>query len=176
MHTRPGLRAVQWVLDGGRRWGSIDIRPDRFGVTRYRLVVYPPGLNDSERRRVRVARGWPLWGAAAWILCELVSTQLTGAWTALAFSTAAVLGAGLIAFVMAGELRGRVLTMCASSMVGYPDPVATAAVEKVRLFAGSLIAADNALRDGRLSPAEHEMLWWRVYDEIRLTQRADVAP
>ncbi len=60
-----GLLRRGWLrlLDGDRSWGSIDIRPDRFGVTRYRLVVYPPGISESERRWVRVARGWPLMGA-----------------------------------------------------------------------------------------------------------------
>ena len=57
--TGSGLLRRGWLrlIDGDRPWGSIDIKPDRFGVTRYRLVVYPPGISESERRRVRVARG-----------------------------------------------------------------------------------------------------------------------
>jgi hypothetical protein len=168
MHSRAGLlrRAWQRVLDGDRLWGSIDIRADRFGVTRYRLVVYPPGVNDAERRRVRVARGSPMWGGAAWVLSEIVTTQFTGPWTALAISTAAVLAAAYIAVSMAGETRRRVHTMCAAVMVGLPDPAAIATAGKLKALAGCLIEADSALRDGRLSPAEHEVIWWRVYDEI----------
>jgi len=61
-----GLLRRGWlrVIDGDRPWGSIDIRPDRFGVTRYRLVVYPPGITESERRLVRVARGLAAVGRA----------------------------------------------------------------------------------------------------------------
>jgi hypothetical protein len=63
------------LLAGAHPWGSFDIQPDRFGVIRYRLVVFPPGISESERRRVRVARGWPAWGLVAWIICESASVS-----------------------------------------------------------------------------------------------------
>ncbi|AEV73930.1 hypothetical protein MycrhN_3407 [Mycolicibacterium rhodesiae NBB3] len=172
--TRPGLlrRGWQRALDGERLWGSVEIRPDRFGVKRYRLAVYPPGMNAAERRRVRVARGWPLWGAAVWILTEIALSQSTGPWTALAISTAAVLSAGAVTMVMAGEPRRRIRTMHACSMAGFDDPVTVATVKKIRIFAGRLLEADDALNDARLTPAEHEMLWWRVYDEVGAYQAA----
>src|SRR5258707_12438425 len=86
-----GLLRRGWLrlLDGDRPWGSIDIRPDRFGVTRYRLVVYPPGISESERRRVRVARGWPLWGALVWCICEIFMNSMTTPCIARASSSAA---------------------------------------------------------------------------------------
>jgi hypothetical protein len=71
MRTDRGLLRRGWLrlLDGDQPWGSIDIRPDRFGVTRYRLVVYPPGISESERRRCgsrAVGRcGVPLCGSRA---------------------------------------------------------------------------------------------------------------
>ena len=168
VQARPGLLRRGWrrILDGDRPWGSIEIRADRFGVKRYRLVVYPPGCNDADRRRVRVARGCPMWGAAAWILADVALAPFTAPWTALAISTAAVVGAGVVAMMMAGEPRRQVRTMYASSMVGFDDPVSAAAVKKIKVLAGRLVDADDALRTARLSPAEHEMLWWRVYDEI----------
>src|SRR5690242_13702116 len=89
MRTDPGLLHRGWsrLLDGDRAWGSLEIHPDRFGLTRYRLVVFPPGINAAERRSVRVARGWPLWGAVVWVLCEVCLTQTTGPWTAVLMST-----------------------------------------------------------------------------------------
>src|SRR6476659_11094860 len=97
IRTGSGLihRRLRRALEGDRRWGSIDIRPDRFGVTRYRLVVFPPGISESERRRVRVARGWVLWGALVWVFCEISLSHTTGPWTALAISAAIYLGLGL---------------------------------------------------------------------------------
>src|ERR1044072_8596165 len=108
--NRTGLLRRGWLrlLDGDRRWGSIDIRPDRFGVTRYRLVVFPPGISDSERRRVRGARGWPLWGALVWVFCEIWPTHVTSPWPALAASTAIYLALGVVATTMAGDTRRQV--------------------------------------------------------------------
>ena len=90
VRTGSGLLRRGWsrLLDGDRAWGSIEVRPDRFGVTRYRLVVFPPGISEPERRRVRVARGWPMWGALVWVFCEISLSDLTGPVTALVTSTA----------------------------------------------------------------------------------------
>lgn len=168
VQTRTGVvrRAWRQALDGDRVWGHIDIRPDRFGVTRYRLVVYPPGIGESERRRVRLARGWPLWGTAMWVVAEIWGNQLTGPWTTLAISTTLVLGAGLVAVAMAGDTRHLVRSICASTMVGYRDRIAEAAAERLKTLAVRLLEADDALRDGRLTRAQHEMIWWQVYDRI----------
>src|SRR4029077_2825267 len=106
-------------------------RPDRFGVTRYRLVLFPPGISDSERRQVRVARGWVLWGALVWIFCEISLSHTTGPWTALVISTAIYLGLGLVAKAMAGDARRQVRTIGAMVMAGPHDPVSSALRHKV---------------------------------------------
>jgi hypothetical protein len=154
------------VLDGDRVWGSIDIHPDRFGVTRYRLVVYPPGISESERRRVRVARGWPMWGALVWVVCEILLSNTTGPWTAFAVSTTACLGSGLVAFAMAGAPRTRVRTIGAMVMAGHHDPISGAAREKLEELAATLMQADERLKDGHLSVTQHEMVWWHVYNQM----------
>lgn len=162
----PGLihRGWQRALDGDRRWGSLDIRPDRFGVTRYRLVVYPPGISETERRRVRVARGWPLWGALVWVFCEILFSHAMGPWAALAASTAIYLGLGLVATAKAGGARTQVRTIGAMVMAGYWDPTASATRHQVENLAGALMEADELLARGEISAATHEMTWWRVYD------------
>jgi hypothetical protein len=166
--TGSGLLRHGWLrlLDGDRPWGSIDIRPDRFGVTRYRLVVYPPGISESERRRVRVARGWPLWGALVWVICEIFFNNLTGPWTALTFSTVACLGSGLVAFAMAGAPRTRVRTIAATVMAGYHSPFSVAARDRLELMAATLTEADERLASGDISVLQHEMVWWQVYDRM----------
>ena len=166
--TGPGLLRHGWLrlLDGDRPWGSIDIRPDRFGVTRYRLVVYPPGISESERRRVRAARGWPLWGALVWITCEIFLNNMTGPWTAFAVSTAACLGCGVVAFAMAGAPRTRVRTIAATVMAGYHDPISVAARDRLEELAATLMDADDRLASGHISALQHEMVWWQVYDQM----------
>jgi hypothetical protein len=158
---------VGWrLLDGDRPWGSIDIRPDRFGVTRYRLVVYPPGISESERRWVRAARGWPMWGALVWVTCEIFLINMTTPWIALAMSTAACLGSGWVAFAMAGAPRARVRTMGAMVMAGYRDPTSVTVRDRLQELAATLTDADDRLATGQISALQHEMVWWQVYDQM----------
>jgi hypothetical protein len=163
---RPGLLRRGWrrALDGDRPWGSLDIRPDRFGVTRYRLVVFPPGISDAERRRVRVARGWPLWGALVWVFCEISLSSTMSPWTALVVSTAIYLGLGLVATARAGVTHKQVRTVGATVMAGGYDPMSTTLRNKVENLAGALMEADELLASGEISVTAHEMTWWRVYD------------
>ena len=163
---RPGLLRRGWrrALDGDCRWGSLDIRHDRFGVTRYRLVVFPPGISDAERRRVRVARGWPLWGALVWVFCEISLNQVTGPWTALVTSTAIYLGLGLVATAKAGDPRRKVRMIGTMVIAGHHDPVAAALHHKLENLAGALLEADELHARGEISVTAHEMMWWQVYD------------
>ena len=166
--SRNGLLSCAWqhLLDGDRRWGSIDVRPDRFGVTRYRLVVYPPGISRTERRRLRVARGWPLWGVAAWIIAEVYLANALNPWIALALSIGVAIGLSVIALALAGPLRTQVRTMTAAVMVGRPDLGSTAERDMIQRLGVQLIRADEGLANGALSAAEHESIWWSVYDEM----------
>src|SRR3954468_14803853 len=133
----PLRHGLQRLLDGDRLWGSLDIQPDRFGVTRYRLVVYPPGISESERRRVRVARGWPLWGALVWIVCEIILSHTIAPWAAFAMSTAAFIGSGMVAIWTAGPSHSRVRTMAAMVMAGHHDPVSGALRDRLEDLAGT---------------------------------------
>jgi hypothetical protein len=154
------------LLDGDRAWGSLEIRPDRFGVTRYRLVVFPPGISDTERRQVRVARGWPLWGALVWVFCEIWLSHMTSPWTALVASTVIYLGLGLVATARAGDPRRQVRTIGAMVMAGHHDPASAAVRHRLENLAGTLIEADERLARGEISATTHEMTWWRVYDQM----------
>ena len=164
----PGVLCRGWLrlVDGACPWGLFIVCPDRMGVTRYRLVIYPPGINETERRRLRVWRGWPMWGALLWIASYVILTGLIGPRTALGISTAAFVGAGVVAFIRAGDVRARVRTMRATVMSGYPDSLSQDARRKLRALAAMLIEADHRRQLGLLSPIEYEMTWWRVYDQI----------
>ena len=74
-HVQPGgpqlirgapaeLRWWAWLLDGAHPWGSFDAMVSRYGVRRYRLIIYPPGTTTADRRLARLWRGWPLGGVA----------------------------------------------------------------------------------------------------------------
>jgi hypothetical protein len=164
----PGLLRRGWwrLLDGERPWGSLDIRPDRFGVTHYSLVVFPPGICASERRWVRVARGWTWWAALVWIVCQVWLSQLTDPWTALVISTAIYFGLGLVVTTAAGDPRRQVRTLGVTLMAGHRDPVSSALRDKLEDLAGALPEADESLARGEITATGHEMTWWRVYDQM----------
>jgi len=162
----PVRRGWLRLLDGERPWGSLVVQPDRFGVTRYRLVVFPPGISEPERRRVRLARGWPMWGALVWLACEVLLTQVTGPWTALAVSTSALVAIGVITTSIAGTPRTLVKCLSVAVSPTYRNPDAEATRERLAGLALTLIDADERLERGQISATDHELTWWQVYDEI----------
>lgn len=154
------------LLDGEKRWGFLRIQPDRFGVTRYRLVVYPPGISDTERRQLRIWRGAPIWGGALWALLEIFLQQLVVPWTALAMSTGTVVTLAVVALAKTGDIRTKVRTTAAVTMAGHPDVAAIAARDRLLSLAMTLTYADERLDDERMSPLDHEALWWSVYEQL----------
>jgi hypothetical protein len=165
---RPGglRRWSSHVLDGENRWGFTRVLVDRFGVTRYRLVVYPPGISDADRRRLRIWRGSPIWGTALWMVTEIFLQQVTGTWNALAVSSATVVTLVVAAFVRAGDSRAMVRTVAVVTMPGLVDAGTIAARDKLKALATVLLDADDRLAAERISPIEHEALWWQVYDQL----------
>ena len=76
--------------------------PTRYGVTRYRLVVFPPGISADDRMLLRVWRAWPTWGLATLLILEILLVPAIGAGAALGISAAVVLGAGAVVMAMTG--------------------------------------------------------------------------
>ena len=160
------------MLDGECSWGSFDIRPDRFGAIRYRLVVYPPGIDETQRRRVRVWRGWPLWGALLWIVSEIWLTNLMPPWWALAIATAAYFGSGAAALALAGDARTQVRTMGGMVVAGHREATSAAVCRRLQTLAEALTEADAQRQQGLISAIDHEMAWWRVYDQMPVSAAA----
>ncbi|MFS0897386.1 DUF6611 family protein [Mycolicibacterium litorale] len=168
-------RAVRRLLDGDAPWGAFDIWPDRFGTTRFRLTVYPPGISARERRTLRAWRGWPAWGGLLWAVGVIVMVTVLPPWAALAVSTAVFLGTGAAAFVTAGAARRHVRTVIASVTVGFYHPSAVLEARRLQDLARRLAAADTERRDGQLSPVAYEATWWQVYNDLAV-DAADARP
>jgi hypothetical protein len=166
--NRPG-RLRSWstrLLDGESRWGFVHIQIDRFGVTRYRLVVYPPGISDDERRRLRIWRGAPVWGAPLWFVAEVFLQQVTGPVSALAISTGTVTALVAFALVRADGMRTRVRAIGVVTMAGLKDEGTVAARDDLLAKAMMLTCADERVDEERMSPLDHEALWWQIYEQI----------
>lgn len=154
------------LLDGAAQWGAVNVRAERFGITRYWLVVYPPGITAAERRRIRAWRGWPLWGAVLWVVSLVALAHLLGGWTPVLLSTAAYAAAGSVTYVRAGDLRAKVRAADVMIMPGSRDQQALTASATIRVLAATMIHADQQLRTGAITPTIHEAIWWRVYRSL----------
>lgn len=161
------------VLDGDTAWGAMSVRPQRWGATSYRIVIYPPGVSVEERRRVRIWRGFPEWGALLWLSAAAALSGLTDPGTAAAIATAAALSAGATSFARAKTLRKQVHS--AEVTLPYPNSDITVLVRArlIESIGTAMTDADNRLRGGELSPSDHEAMWWRAYDQL---ERETVIP
>jgi hypothetical protein len=163
--SRAGRAADRWwslTLDGRRAWGSLDISPTRYGVTRYRLTVFPPGIDSAERRLLRAWRAWPTWGAVLWLLTQIALDSVA----AFIISTAVYLGIGAVLFRRVASVRAQVRGVCVVRMAGFADPRGAALYAELCSLTAALDDADTRLRQGVLSPAGHEAAWWQVYDRL----------
>lgn len=153
-------------MTSGRVWGSFDAYPARYGVARYRLVVFPPGITAAERRLLRAWRGWPLWGTALWLGLQIAGALVGMSATALIGGSMICIAVGALMFVLAGETRARVRTLCATTMAGYGHADLDRRYLVLRVMARALDQADLDLEEGRISPSLHEARWWQVYDVL----------
>ena len=122
------------MLDGAAPWGTVNIRAERFGITRYWLVVYPPGITVAERRRIRAWRGWPLWGAVLWVVSLIALSGVLEGWAGVVLSTALYAAAGIVTYVRAGDLRAKVRAADVMVMPGSRDQHALAACATIRCW------------------------------------------
>jgi hypothetical protein len=153
------------LLDGDQVWGSVDVSPTRYGVTRYRLVVFPPGIDRDERRLLRGLRAWPTWGFALWVLALCVCSTLTP-WATITLPSLAWLGIGAYLFARVGAVRAKVRTVSVTRVAGLPDPQGAATYAEMNTLVIALRSADDLWKAGGLSTAEHEAVWWQVYDRL----------
>lgn len=165
--------ATTWVgrrwtrlLDGDRRWGSTDTWYARHGMTRRRLVIFPPGISDTERRRLRVWRGWPLWGSALWLVLEVVLSNRIAPVHAVTVTTGLFVVSGVVAFICAGDPRREVRTQIVVTMEGLLDLETMVHRAEITRRTATLVDADRRLASGQISAVEHEATWNDVYQQL----------
>jgi hypothetical protein len=158
------------LLDRGRSWGSVRTCPTRYGVTRYTLEVYPPGISRDERVPLRLYRSWPVWGVAGWLLLQLLLAPSVSPGLALALASGMCLAAVAIAGALAGDNRSRVRVLTVVQAAGIDDPEASRQLNEIRFLATRLVMADRSLTDGRIDAVEHEVIVGLVYDRMARQQ------
>jgi hypothetical protein len=168
-------RCVARVLDGERVWGSLEAGPERRGFRSYQLIVYPPGIDRIGRRYLRLARSWPVLGAALWLLSFVFFSGAHSPWVALAVSTLSYLGGALVVNAFAGQSRSQVRSLRVTRIAGYDDPAMAARYAQLETLANRLLRADTLRTAQQLSALEHEAIWWSVYDHLDSGKTAQIA-
>jgi hypothetical protein len=162
----PRTPLLRRLLDGERTWGALEVSDRRYGMCRYRLSVYPPGLRRGERMSLRLWHAFPAWGLTLWLAVQIVGMTLTTPDTALALSTGSFVLAAVVAMILAGPARGDVRTLTVVRMVGVRDLDVLAKFHLLRALAERLVRADARLAAGELTAVEHEAEVWKVYDRL----------
>jgi hypothetical protein len=169
--ARLGFGAVRcrWsnLLDGKHAWGSFNVTLGRSGLRRYRLIVLPPGISTRDRRLLRLWRGWPIGSLLIW-LCAATRVVPSSA-TTFAVLVSGYLGTGAALFASTAQTRPRVRSMSLTVVKNYGGAAGTAHVAARRTWeklTGVMLAADDMLRRGTLSPVQYEAVWWDIYDRV----------
>jgi hypothetical protein len=177
-HVEPGVlqptRGVtaeprRWsrLLDGGHPWGSFDAVVSRYGVRRYRLIIYPPGTTIADRQLARLWRGWPVTGAVLLLLTVmLLGNAAASPNTVLAFAVAAYATIGALLFLRGGPARVQVRSMSIVLMPGAADARELRKYAEWQTLVDMLTRADQMLTTGVISLVEHEAIWWEAYDRL----------
>lgn len=155
------------LVDGAHPWGSFDATISRYGVRRYRLIIYPGGIAAADRRAARIWRGWPLGGAVLVLVAViLLGDTVTSPDTVLALAVAFYVGIGVAFFVRGGPARVRVRSLSITLMPHSADAREQRRYAEWQTLVGMLITADHMLMTGDISPVEHEAAWWEAYNRL----------
>jgi hypothetical protein len=170
--SQPSLRPVVrlwWsrLFDGAHAWGSFDAMVGRYGVRRYRLVVFPPGITAVDRRLLRMWQGWPVGGAMlAMLAVMLLSDTVASPAITLPVAAAADVGVGALLFVLANNTRAGVRSMSVVLLAGERDARNRRRFAEWESLVDLLTSADGWLDAGTIAPAQHEALWWQAYESL----------
>jgi hypothetical protein len=138
----------------------------RYGVRRYRLVVFPPGIGVADRRLLRMWRAWPVGGGMlAMLTVMLLGDAVASPGTTLLVVSAAYAGVWVALFVVVADVRAGVRSMSLLLLAG-DDSSERERYAEWEALVDLLTSADDALHAGTIAPAQHEALWWQAYEHI----------
>lgn len=168
LSPRPVLRTWWFrLLDGAHVWGSFDAMVGRYGLRRYRLVVFQPGISAFDRRLLRMWRAWPVGGGMlAMLTVMLLGDAVASPGTTLAVVAAAYAGVWVALFVVVTDARAEVRSMSLLLLAGDHDSSDRIRYAEWEALVDLLTSADDKLNAGTIAPAQHEALWWQAYEHL----------
>jgi hypothetical protein len=158
------------LLDGAHPWGSFDAMGGRYGVRRYRLIIYPAGTSTAERRLARMLRGWLVGGAVLGLLAVmLLGNVVSSPIAVLVVALVAYVAVGALLFLVAGPARVQVRTMSVVLMPETADAHELRRYTEWQALVQMLTRADHMLAIGAMSSGEYEATWREAYDRLEGT-------
>ena len=146
-----GSAIIDRLAEGPAVWGSFSAGAGRYGVCRYRLVVFPPGISSMQRRRLRLWRGWPVWGLVMWLAVAVGLSSLgASGTTVLVVATAVLVVSGVVARRTAGTLPSAVRTVDLTTIPGYNVPEGMPTPKSIADTLAELRSADRRLERGAI--------------------------
>lgn len=158
------------LFDGAHPWGSFDAAVGRYGVRRFRLMIYPPGSSTTDRQLARIWRVWPVTGAAAGLVAVMVLGDAAAPPdTVLEYAVIAYASIGALLFLRAGPARVPVRSLSAILLWKAADAGERRKHTEWASLVRMLTRADDLLATGTISVVEHEAIWWEAYDRLGRT-------
>ena len=156
----------------GRRWGSLDGVPLLYGGRHYRLVVYPPGTDDRERRLLQAWQALPPGVPFLGLVTFAVLAGRLGLAEALALTAVLVLGP--LAWLRQALRRRRrdVCVVHAEYLYGAGTAAELDRCKRVVSLSSTLTDAERALDRGELTPVDFQRIWGDVHAEARALRAA----
>ena len=154
------------LLDGDFPWGAVTSTHSRYGAAQQHLIVYPPGISQTDRRWLRAWRGFPLWGGLLWFSLHVLLLNAGAPWQAFMIAGGTTLAACATTYTKASQHRRQVRTLNACILSGVNDREILSAQRRLRLLATTLITAHAHHSRGEMSAVEYENIWWHVYDAM----------
>src|SRR6201997_2675031 len=161
----PAEELGRWsrLLDGAHPWGSFAATVGRYGVRRYRLVIYPPGNSTADRQLARLWRGGAISGAVLGLVAVMLLGNVAASPdTVLAFAVTVYICIGALLFLRAGPARVQVRSVSIALMPKAADAGEQRRYIEWRTLVAMLTRADRLLRTGAISLVEHEATWWEA--------------
>lgn len=170
----PAVRAWWFrLLDGAQSWGSFDAMAGRYGLRRYRLIVFRPGISAADRRLLRLWHGWPLGGATVTMLAViLLGDPMASIRTTLLVAAAVYLTVGAVLFVLTAAARADVRSMSLVLLANQLGPDQRRRYAEWEGLVCLLTRAEDLLKAGAIDLTQHEALWWQAYDRLEECTRA----
>ncbi len=142
----------------------------RYGVRRYRLIIYPAGITTAERRLARLWRGWLVGGAVLGLLAVmLLGNVVSSPIAVMAAALVAYVAVGALLFLLAGPARVHVRSMSVVLMPETADAHELRRYTEWQALVQMLIRADHMLATGAIPSGEHEAIWSEAYDRLEGT-------